>query len=233
MRLRNIPGAKEEIGESAFVVQDPCAWRGHWRDRAGMNGPLHIEIGMGKGRFIMEQARLDPETLHVGIEMYDSVLLRAVQRRRALEETEGPFSGLYFIRMDARQLADVFAPGEADRLYLNFSDPWPKARHADRRLTSARFLERYTHVLRRDGELIFKTDNRELFDFSVETARSAPAWELTALTEDLHGDPVLSRGNVMTEYEEKFSSQGNPICMMKLRLLEPFSDPSIHTCDQN
>ena len=221
MRLRNIPGAKEEIKESTFVVQDPEAWRGHWREQVGIDGSLHIEVGMGKGRFIMEQARLNPGIIHVGIEMYDSVLLRAVQHRSTEEDKNGPFHNLFFIRMDARQLADVFAPGEADRLYLNFSDPWPKARHADRRLTSARFLERYTHVLRQNGELIFKTDNQELYDFSLETARNAPAWELIASTMDLHADPVLSVGNVMTEYEEKFSAQGNPICMMKLKLLKP------------
>ncbi len=217
MRLRNIPGAKEEIKDSAFVVQDPCAWRGQWHTRTCLDGPLHIEIGMGKGRFIMEQARLNPQILYVGIEMYSSVLLRAIQRRHGREEAEGPFRNLYFIRMDARQLADVFAPGEVDRIYLNFSDPWPKARHADRRLTSSRFLERYTHVLRQGGELIFKTDNQALFDFSLETAKGERAWELTAACRDLHNDPVLSEGNVMTEYEEKFSAQGNPIYMMKLR----------------
>ena len=123
------------------------------------------------------------------------------------------------IRMDARQLPEVFAEGEVDRIYLNFSDPWPKDRHAKRRLTSHEFLARYEKILKKDGTLEFKTDNKDLFDFSLEEMKNAEGWELTAFTYDLHHDVVLSEGNVMTEYEEKFSSIGNPICKMEARFL--------------
>ena len=126
---------------------------------------------------------------------------------------------LFFIRMDARQLPEVFAEGEVDRIYLNFSDPWPKDRHAKRRLTSHEFLARYEKILKKDGTLEFKTDNKDLFDFSLEEMENAEGWELTAFTYDLHHDVVLSEGNVMTEYEEKFSSIGNPICKMEARFL--------------
>ena len=165
---------------------------------------------MGKGRFLMDMAVLHPEINYVGIEMYDSVLLRAVQKREKLE-TE--IKNLFFIRMDARQLPEVFAEGEVDRIYLNFSDPWPKDRHAKRRLTSRQFFARYDEVLAPEGRLEFKTDNQDLFTFSLEEIPEA-GWHLDASTRDLHHDPVLNEGNIMTEYEEKFSSLGNPICKL-------------------
>ena len=143
---------------------------------------------------------------YLGIEMYDSVLLRALQKREQEEE----LPNLYFIRMDARKLPQVFAPGEVDRIYLNFSDPWPKERHAKRRLTSRQFLARYDQILTPEGEIHFKTDNRPLFEFSLEEVKEA-GWNLKAHTFDLHHNLALCEGNVMTEYEEKFSSQGNPI----------------------
>ena len=120
-------------------------------------------------------------------------------------------ANLLFIRMDAEDLAEVFGPGEVDRIYLNFSDPWPKDRHAKRRLPSAEFLNRYDSILKKDGRLEFKTDNRELFDFAVEQLPVA-GWRAEAVTYDLHKDNALMEGNIMTEYEEKFSSMGNPIC---------------------
>ena len=113
--------------------------------------------------------------------------------------------------MDARNAADVFAPGEVDRIYLNFSDPWPKARHAARRLTSREFLSRYEKILTENGSIEFKTDNRLLFDFSVAEIEACPFFQITACTYDLHRDPDMNQGNIMTEYEEKFSSLGNPI----------------------
>ena len=163
---------------------------------------------MGKGRFLMDMAVLHPEINYVGIEMYDSVLLRAVQKREKLE-TE--IKNLFFIRMDARQLPEVFAEGEVDRIYLNFSDPWPKDRHAKRRLESRQFLARYDQILKKDGTIEFKTDNRALFDFALEEVEAA-GWTLNEKTFDLHADARLNEGNVMTEYEERFSAQGNPIC---------------------
>ena len=216
MRLRNIPGADAAITESVYCIKSPETHKGHWQEIFPSQQPLHIEIGMGKGRFLMDMAVLHPEINYIGIEMYDSVLLRAVQKREKLE-TE--LKNLFFIRMDARQLPEVFAEGEVDRIYLNFSDPWPKDRHAKRRLTSHEFLARYEKILKKDGTLEFKTDNKDLFDFSLEEMKNAEGWELTAFTYDLHHDVVLSEGNVMTEYEEKFSSIGNPICKMEARFL--------------
>lgn len=210
MRLRNIPGSKEIIGESRAVIQEPESWRGRWAQAFGNERPVHIEVGMGKGQFLMEMARRNPEINYVGIEMYDSVLLRAVQKLESQEERP---DNLYFIRMDARELPQVFAPGEVGRIYLNFSDPWPKERHAKRRLTSRQFLERYDQILAPEGEVHFKTDNRPLFEFSLQEAEEA-GWMLKGHTFDLHRNLVLCEGNVMTEYEEKFSALGNPIHKM-------------------
>lgn len=207
MRLRNIPGSKETIAKSDYVVQIPEEKKGRWNEVFGNRNPIRIEVGMGKGRFIMDMARLHPENNYIGIEMYDSVLLRAVQKR---EQSEEPVSNLYFIRMDARNLPEVFGKGEVDRIYLNFSDPWPKDRHAKRRLTSRQFLERYDQILTEKGQVEFKTDNRPLFEFSLEEIEAA-GWKLMVHTFDLHHDETLMKGNVMTEYEEKFSSAGNPI----------------------
>ena len=210
MRLRNIPGAKDAIESSPYVIHEPAQNKGRWNEIFKNNHPIHIEVGMGKGRFIMDMARLHPDRNFVGIEMYDSVLLRAVQKREQLEED---LPNLYFIRMDARNLPDVFEKGEVNKIYLNFSDPWPKERHAKRRLTSRQFLERYDKILAPEGTVEFKTDNRPLFEFSLEEVKEA-GWILDASTFDLHHDAKLMEGNVMTEYEEKFSRAGNPIHKM-------------------
>lgn len=207
MRLRNIPGSKEAIAESAYVIQNPEKRRGCWQEVFGNQNPVQIEVGMGKGRFIMDMARLHPEVNYIGIEMYDSVLLRAVQK---IEQLEEKLPNLYFIRTDARNLPEIFGKEEVDRIYLNFSDPWPKDRHAKRRLTSRQFLERYDQILVKHGQVEFKTDNRPLFEFSLDEIREA-GWTLLAHTFDLHHDKQMMEGNVMTEYEEKFSSAGNPI----------------------
>lgn len=206
MRLRNITGSREMIAESDFVVHNPEAARGKWRDIFKNDNPVRIEIGMGKGKFIHTLAGQNPGINYVGIEKYSSVLLRAIQKME-----EEPLPNLCFIRMDAETITEVFAPGEVDRIYLNFSDPWPKDRHAKRRLPSAEFLKRYDMILKEDGRLEFKTDNRDLFDFAVEQLSEA-GWRTEVLTYDLHADERLMEGNVMTEYEEKFSSMGNPIC---------------------
>ena len=177
----------------------------------GNDAPLHIEIGMGKGRFLMDMAKLHPEVNYVGIEKYSSVLLRAIQK---MEEEELP--NVRFIRMDAEEITNVFGRGEVERIYLNFSDPWPKDRHAKRRLPSRQFLARYDEILKKDGTIEFKTDNRLLFDFALEELEPA-GWRADVVTFDLHGDEKLVQGNVMTEYEERFSSMGNPICKYIIR----------------
>ena len=205
MRLRNITGADVYIEQSEFVIQDFKGQKGNWREVFSNDNPIHIEVGMGKGRFLMDMAVLNPDVNYIGIEMYSSVLLRAVQK---MEET--PLGNLRFIRMDAREIEETFQEGEVDKIYLNFSDPWPKDRHAKRRLPSRQFLARFNNILKKDGNLEFKTDNRDLFDFAVEEVEPA-GWKVDAITYDLHRDAVMNQGNVMTEYEEKFSSKGNPI----------------------
>lgn len=206
MRLRNITGAQDVIAGSEYVVQEPATVKGHWKELFENSGELHIEVGMGKGRFLHEMAKRNPDINYVGIEMYSSVLLRALQKMEA-----EPLPNLKFLCMDARVLPDIFEKGEVDHIYLNFSDPWPKDRHAKRRLPSRQFLERFDHILKQDGRISFKTDNRALFDFAVEELEPA-GWKAEVITYDLHADEELCRDNVMTEYEEKFSSKGNPIC---------------------
>lgn len=188
------------------MVHQPENRKGEWKRFLGNEYPIRVEIGMGKGRFLMDLARLHPEINFIGIEKYSSVLLRAIQK---MEEEELP--NIRFIRMDAEKITEVFGEGEIDRIYLNFSDPWPKDRHAGRRLESRQFLARYDRILKKDGVIEFKTDNRPLFDFAVEETGPA-GWRIAELTYDLHADARLCEGNIMTEYEEKFSGQGNPIC---------------------
>ncbi len=205
MRLRNIPRARDVIQESAFVVQDPEAQQGKWSGIFGNDQPVHLEIGTGKGRFILELAMRNPDINYIGLEKFSSVLLRAVERQDELQ-----LPNLRFIRGEAELIETYFGEGEIDRVYLNFSDPWPKKRNAKRRLPSREFLRRYYRILSPDGTVEFKTDNRELFDFGVEEIEEG-GFELLAVTYDLHGDPSMNEGNIMTEYEEKFSAKGNKI----------------------
>ncbi len=207
MRLRNITGSREIIGESVFVVHEPERQKGNWRNIFGNNNPIHIEIGMGKGRFLMDMAKVYPSINYIGIEKYSSVLLRAIQK---MEREEQLLSNVRFIRMDAETIGNVFEMEEVDRIYLNFSDPWPKDRHAKRRLPSREFLARYDKILKKEGQLEFKTDNKDLFLFALEELEPA-GWKAEKISYDLHRDKDMSEGNIMTEYEEKFSSIGNPI----------------------
>lgn len=205
MRLRNVTGSREVIAGSRFVVHEEARRPGEWHEVFGNSHPLEVEIGMGKGKFLYTMAELHPDINYVGIEKYSSVLLRAIQK---MEERELP--NLRFIRMDAEEVTKAFGPGEVDRIYLNFSDPWPKDRHAKRRLPSKEFLERYDVILKKDGRLEFKTDNRELFEFALGELPRA-GWKAELVSYDLHHEEALMEGNVMTEYEEKFSALGNPI----------------------
>jgi len=206
MRLRNITGSDETIKNSKYVVTNPTEYKGKWNEIFGNENPVQIEIGMGKGQFIMELADRNPNINYIGMEKYSSVLLRALQK---MEQKEVP--NLRFLCEDAKLLKEYFAEGELDQIYLNFSDPWPKDRHAKRRLPSKEFLALYDHILRKDGKIEFKTDNRLLFDFAVEQL-ALTKWSAEKLTYDLHHDQEMVEGNIMTEYEEKFSSKGNPIC---------------------
>ena len=158
MRLRNVPGAREVMIENEYVFTEPEGMKGTWSQVFG--NPIRIEIGMGKGTFITTLAANNPDINYVGIEKYSSVLLRAVEKQDELQ-----LPNLRFIRMDAEAICEVFGEGEVDRIYLNFSDPWPKDRHAKRRLTSRQFMARYDIILKPDGQVEFKTDNKNLFNF--------------------------------------------------------------------
>lgn len=208
MRLRNIPGADDVIGRHPIVVKQEKNYKGKWTSVFENTNPIHIEIGMGKGQFLLTLAKRNPQINYVGIERYSSVLLRATEKFDTEEFCE--LTNVRFICMDAMELPEVFESGEIEKIYLNFSDPWPKARHARRRLTSIPFLTQYEKVLVRGGNVEFKTDNRRLFEFSLEKVEEA-GWTLLGHTFDLHHDAKMNEGNVMTEYEEKFSGMGNPI----------------------
>ena len=187
MRLRHIRGAEEAIETSPFVIQEPKEHRGHFCELFGNTNPI--------------------QTNFIGIERYSSVLLRALQKREELE-----IPNIYFMCVDAKELGEIFAPGEVEKIYLNFSDPWPKDRHAKRRLTSPDFMKVYDQVLAKDGRVEFKTDNQDLFTYSLEAIPEA-GWTIEASTRDLHHSD-MAEGNVMTEYETKFSAMGNPICKL-------------------
>jgi len=203
MRLRNIPKAEEEIQKNSYVVKSEVP---DWKKEFGNKNPIHIEVGTGKGKFITELAKRNPNINYIGIEKYASVLYRALQKL----EGETFVKNLRFLCINAEILEEIFKKESIEKIYLNFSDPWPKERHAKRRLPSKQFLNRYDQVLSQNGNIEFKTDNRGLFDFAVEELKETK-WKLDAISYDLHQDNELNIGNIMTEYEEKFSCQGNPI----------------------
>ena len=208
MRLRNVKGAKEAMIESEYTLNNPELLKGKWREEYFKNNnPVYVEIGTGKGRFITTLAQNNPDINYVGIEKYSSVLIRALEKQQELQ-----LNNLIFIRMDAENVIDIFEKEEIDKIYLNFSDPWPKDRHAKRRLTSRQFLASYNEFLKKEGTVEFKTDNRDLFDFSVEETKEA-GWNIQQITYDLHNSD-MNEGNVMTEYEIRFSSEGTPINKM-------------------
>ena len=217
MRIRHIKGVEELIAAEPLVIQQPEAYKGKWRSEIyGNDAPLYLEIGMGMGTFIRTHSFNHPEIDYLGLELNTTVLYKAVTRYKAelksrLGNADDNISGnLRFIRSNARFLEEYFAQGEIDKIYLNFSDPWPKEHSAGRRLTSPQFLKLYEQILKADGTIEFKTDNRGLFDYSVETI-PANGWKIEAITYDLHHDTAMNEGNIMTEYEAKFSAKGNPI----------------------
>ena len=215
MRLRNIPGARDVIAETSFCIKEPEKLKGKWAIEVFKNtNPIQIEIGMGKGKFIMELAKRNPDINYIGIEKYSSVLLRGIQKMESMEE---PLKNLVFIRFDADYITDIFAEGEIDKIYLNFSDPWPKDRHAKRRLPSKEFMAKYKQFVIKGHTVEFKTDNIDLFNFALDETKEAGV-ELIAHTFDLHNDPKMNEGNIMTEYEERFSAQGNKICKCIIKL---------------
>lgn len=201
MRLRNIKNAYEKVAvNERYFIPNPNDFKGKWHEIFGNNNPIHIEIGMGKGRFLCELAAINPDINYIGIEKFTSVLLRASEKLAELD-----LNNIKIINIDAINLTDYFAEDEISRIYLNFSDPWPKNAHAKRRLTSNRFLPLYQNVLTKEGEIHFKTDNRKLFEFSLESLNEY-GLSMKNISLDLHHSDY--EDNIMTEYEEKFSAFG-------------------------
>ena len=196
MRLRNVKGAKDKILLSDYNIDNPFDNINNWNKVFNNNNPICIEIGMGKGKFIVENAIKNPNINYIGIEKFDSVLVRAIEKVEELN-----ISNLKFIRMDAFRTDEVFNK-EIDKIYLNFSDPWPKERHAKRRLTSPVFLEKYDKIFKNDNIIEMKTDNIDLFNYSVDSLKEY-GYNIEYLINDLHKECV---NNIMTEYEEKFSN---------------------------
>ncbi|XXM71895.1 tRNA (guanosine(46)-N7)-methyltransferase TrmB [Lysinibacillus sphaericus] len=204
MRLRHKQWASEKISENPqYVVAQPEEKKGKWNEVFGNDNPIHIEVGTGKGQFVTEMARANPEVNYIGIELYESVIVTALDR---LIEAELP--NVKLLNVDARSLSDFFANEEVGRVYLNFSDPWPKNRHEKRRLTYKTFLKLYEDILIKGGEIHFKTDNQGLFEYSLMSF-SWYGLHLKFLSLDLHNSEFA--GNIMTEYEEKFSAKGQRI----------------------
>ena len=201
MRLRNVKDAPLKLAQNErdFVVE-PALYKGKWKSLFKNDNPIHIEIGMGKGQFLTQLATRNPNINYIGIEKFSSVLLRASEKLETLE-----LENVRIINVDALNLNEYFEVGEIDRIYLNFSDPWPKNAHAKRRLTSSRFLPVYENILCREGEIHFKTDNRLLFEFSLESLNNY-GLILSNISLDLHNSNFEE--NIMTEYEERFSKFG-------------------------
>ncbi|MBR5179704.1 MAG: tRNA (guanosine(46)-N7)-methyltransferase TrmB [Lachnospiraceae bacterium] len=201
MRLRHNPKADIAVENSEYVEQAPKSRKGHWNELFGNDNPIHIEIGMGKGQFLMTLASQNPGINYVGIERVPTVLYKALKKQEELK-----LPNLKLMAFNADEINTVFEKDEVERIYLNFSDPWPKDRHALRRLTSPRFLKLYDEFLSKDGFIEFKTDNRSLFDYSLEAAVET-GWKTRDVTYDLHNSEY-AEGNIMTEYEVRFSSMG-------------------------
>lgn len=207
MRRRNVKNAHERlIANNGIVILDPTAYKGKWQELFCNNNPIHLEIGMGKGDFIKGLALKNPHINYLGLEKYESVIVQAVEK---VKESELP--NLKLVCCDATNLLDYFKEGEIDKIYLNFSDPWPKARHEKRRLTSSNFLKMYTIICKHPVEIEFKTDNQGLFEYSLCSLNNNN-WKFVDLTFDLH---QRNEDIVMTEYEKKFHSLGHPIYFVK------------------
>lgn len=207
MRLRNVRGAKEKIETSKYIVLNYKELKGNYKSLFNNDNPIHIEIGMGKGQFIVENAKRYPNINFIGIEKFDSVIVRAIEK---IEEEEIP--NLRLIRMDAQEINEVFDK-EIETIYLNFSDPWPKVRHAHRRLSSRKFLERYDSLFKDIKRIVMKTDNRHLFEFSVKEFTDY-GYTIDNLCLDVYNEGIID--NIPTEYEMKFSSKGFPIYLIEI-----------------
>lgn len=207
MRLKHVNGAEDKIATSQTVIHDPKKYKGHFKELFGNSNPIYIEIGTGKGKFIVENAKKNPNINFIGIEKYDSVIVKAIEKAEELN-----LPNLLFIRMDATEVEDVFNH-EIDFIYLNFSDPWPKKRHAHRRLSSPLFLKRYETLFKNNMAIEMKTDNRHLFEYSIMSFNEY-GFHIDDISLNLHEDDIGE--NISTEYEQKFSSKGYPIYKIKV-----------------
>lgn len=203
MRIKKIKNAKEKIESSKYLILNPQEYKNKWNSFFGNDNKIRIEIGCGKGKFITELAKNNPNINYIGIEMFDSVLLRAIEKQEELS-----LPNLVFIRINALYLTDVFGK-EIDLIYLNFSDPWPKNRHHKRRLTSEQFLQVYDKIFKSDFNIIQKTDNEELFIYSLESL-SSHGYSLCNITFDL-ANSTYSKNNIQTEYETRFINMNKKI----------------------
>ena len=215
MRQRKLKNLDERLDAfSRFIIEDPAAHRGRWKEVFGNDKPIWLEIGCGKGQFITRHAALHPERNYIAVEGHESVVLRALEKAAAMKDKAGP-GNLCFILEYVRDIRDLFADGELEGVYLNFSDPWPKERHAKRRLTYGKRLRQYAQIIRPGGVIAFKTDNEGLFDFSMEQIQQE-GMEILEMSRDLHRSPY-SEENITTEYEDKFASTGKNINYVKFR----------------
>lgn len=217
-RLKDLDERMERL--SRWFLDEPERFRGEWDGYFASGGrkknsPLFLEIGCGKGRFIVEHAVKEPDHNFVALEGQESVIVRAMDKAEAAE-----LDNLAFLSVYMKDIRDYFGENEIDGLYLNFSDPWPKARHAARRLTHRNYLEKYMEIIRPGGFIEFKTDNDDLFEFSVEEleAMKEKGLKVVAVTRDLHSSEY-AEGNIMTEYEEKFSGRGKNINYVRAELI--------------
>lgn len=200
MRLRNVKNKQDILSSSTLLVENYKEIKGSWNKLFNNNNPIYIEIGMGKGDFILENALRYPNINFVGIEKYDSVIARAIQKIEGREDIPG---NLKLLRMNAMEIEDAFDK-EVSRIYLNFSDPWPKNRHSERRLSSKTFLEKYDKIFKKEKEIYLKTDNTNLFEYSLVTL-SNYGYILEKVSLDLHNSDI--EDNIMTEYEKKFTEK--------------------------
>ena len=212
MRVRNRKGAAEHLESNAHVVvENPADFKGRWAERFGNDHPIHIEVGCGKGGFITGMAAQNPEINYIAIDMQLSVLSHALDK--ALEAN---LPNVQMMLVDGAALTEYFEDAEVSRVYLNFSDPWPKTRHEKRRLTYKSFLETYEQILPPEGQVHFKTDNRGLFEYSL-ASMSQYGMILEKVWLDLHADEEFAKVNVMTEYEATFSSKGQVIYRLEAK----------------
>lgn len=205
MRLKNVKNAKNIIEEGKYYINNPCDYKGKWNELFQNDNPIYLEIGMGKGKFILENALQNTDINYIGIEKYDSVLVRAIQKTNQFD-----LSNLKLIKLDALYLSTIFDK-EIDLIYLNFSDPWPKERHQKRRLTSYIFLDIYDKIFKNKAHITMKTDNLDLFNYSISSLKEND-YKIIYTTNDLKKESIP---NITTEYEEKFNNLNIKINMLE------------------